>query len=99
MHRTKPEKLKDDLIGEAVLLILKNNGPINFKALASKLRAMALSESDPERQTALAAAVAEIEQRTSGHASNHAEIRGNYSIDNMHHLMTKNSQQRADKKH
>ncbi|MCU6668724.1 hypothetical protein M8013_08180 [Enterobacteriaceae bacterium H4N4] len=99
MHRTKNEKLKDDLIGEAVLLILKNNGPINFKALASKLRAMAMGESDPERQAALAAAVAEIEQRNAGSANNPAETRGNYSIDNMHHLMTKNSQPRADKKH
>ena len=30
MHRTKFERLKDDLIGEAVLSILKENGPITF---------------------------------------------------------------------
>ena len=50
MHRTKFERLKDDLIGEAVLSILKENGPITFVSLANRLRAMANVESNDERK-------------------------------------------------
>ena len=60
MHRTKFERLKDDLIGEAVLSILKENGPITFASLANRLLAMANVESNDERKNALIAAEDEV---------------------------------------
>ncbi len=66
MHRTKFERLKDDLIGEAVLSILKENGPITFVSLANRLRAMANVESNDERKNALIAAEDEVRQRVTG---------------------------------
>lgn len=99
MHRTKSEKLKDDLIGEAVLLILKDKGPINFQSLAMKLRNMAITERDSERRSALSAAIVEIEQRIKSNAGEHSEVRGNYSIDRMQRLMMSHKQTITDKKH
>ncbi len=86
MHRTRFEKLKDDLIGEAVLLILKDNGPINFKSLAIKLKKMASTERDTERRSALSAAVAEVDQKVKSSESMHSDVIKNSFISNMQYL-------------
>lgn len=99
MHRTRYEKLKDDLIGEAVLLILKDNGPINFKSLAVKLKIMASTERDVERRSALSSAVAEVEQKVKSSGGMHSDIRKNFHINSMHHLMVNTTQHKYDKKH
>ena len=92
MHRTRFEKLKDDLIGEAVLLILKDNGPINFKSLAIKLKKMASTERDTERCSALSAAVAEVDQKVKSSESMHPDVRKNSYISNMQRLMVNPTQ-------
>ncbi|WP_333849484.1 hypothetical protein [Leclercia sp.] len=99
MHRTRFEKLKDDLIGEAVLLILKDKGPINFRSLAIKLKKMASTEFDSERRNALSAAIVEIEQRVKASAGEHSDVRGNYNIENMHRLIARDEPFRSVKKH
>lgn len=99
MHRTKFEKQRDDLIGEAVLLILKSKGPINFKSLAMKLKNMALTERDSERRSALSAAIVEIEQRIKSTAGEHAEIREHYNIEPVRRLMMNHKHDKTDKKH
>lgn len=99
MHRTRCETLKDDLIGEAVLLILKDNGPINFKSLAVKLKIMASTELDVERRSALSSAVTEVEQKVKSSGGMHSDIRKNCHINNMHHLMVSTTQHKYDKKH
>ncbi|HBX12323.1 hypothetical protein [Leclercia adecarboxylata] len=86
MHRTRFEKLKDDLIGEAVLLILKDNGPINFKSLAIKLKKMASTERDTERRSALSAAVAEVDQKVKSSESMHSDVIKKNFISNMQYL-------------
>ncbi len=86
MHRTRFEKLKDDLIGEAVLLILKDNGPINFKSLAIKLKKMASTERDTERRSALSAAVAEVDQKVKSSESMHSDVIKKIFISNMQYL-------------
>ena len=99
MHRTKCEKLKDDLIGEAVLLILKDKGPVNFQALAVKLKIMARTERDAERRSALSAAVVEVENKVKSSGGEHSEVRRNCNINMMHHLTVKNTHHKYDKKH
>ncbi|UYM55849.1 hypothetical protein [Leclercia adecarboxylata] len=99
MHRTKSEKLRDDLIGEAVLLILKDNGPINFKTLAVKLKIMASTERDVERRSALSAAALEVEQKVKSSRGVQTEYRSHCYVNRMHHLMVNDTHHKYDKKH
>ncbi|HGF6042657.1 MULTISPECIES: hypothetical protein [Enterobacter] len=99
MHRTKFERLKDDLIGEAVLSILKENGPITFASLANRLRAMANVESNDERKNALIAAEDEVRQRVTGVSQDRVSVMGDYDIGRMRALLTKKTVLAPDKKH
>ncbi|EML1551537.1 TPA: hypothetical protein QCD44_000215 [Enterobacter hormaechei] len=99
MHRTKFERLKDDLIGEAVLSILKENGPITFASLANRLRAMANVESNDERKNALIAAEDEVRQRVTGASQDRGSVMGDYDIGRMRALFTKKTVLAPDKKH
>lgn len=99
MHRTKFERLKDDLIGEAVLSILKENGPITFVSLANRLRAMANVESNDERKNALIAAEDEVRQRVTGVSQDRGSVMGDYDISRMRALFTKKTVLAPDKKH
>lgn len=47
MYRSEDEKLADIVMGDAVLQLLKQAGPVTTLALLEKLRAMAASETDP----------------------------------------------------
>lgn len=60
MNRRHVDKMVDELIGEAVLSLLKENGPINTHALTQRLRSMKAHEKDPERREAIATVIAEI---------------------------------------
>ncbi|HAZ0553995.1 TPA: hypothetical protein I4D55_001555 [Enterobacter hormaechei] len=99
MHRTKFERFKDDLIGEAVLSILKENGPITFASLANRLRAMANVESNDERKNALIAAEDEVRQRVTGVSQDRGSVMGDYDIGRMRALFTKKTVLAPDKKH
>lgn len=57
MHRNLPEKLRDDIIGEATIAILKESGQISFESLLNKLKVMLHSEYDNEKQEAIKTAV------------------------------------------
>lgn len=60
MNRSETEKITDELIGEAVLSLLKEHGPVTKQSLAKRLQDMAARESDPRRCEALAAVILEI---------------------------------------
>lgn len=60
MHRSKIEKLTDYVTGEAVATLLEQNAPISGASLANRLKAMAMMETDSQRQQALALALAEV---------------------------------------
>jgi len=60
MNRSEIEQLTDELIGEAVLSLLKEHGPVSKQSLVRRLRDMEASEADPRRREALAAVIAEI---------------------------------------
>jgi hypothetical protein len=47
MNRSEIERLSDEIIGEAVLSLLKGRGPISKRALIAALGNMAATESDP----------------------------------------------------
>ena len=99
MHRTRFERLKDDLIGEAVLSILKENGPITFASLAERLRAMAGVESDDERKNALVAAEDEVRQRVTGVSQDRGGVIGYYDEGRIRSLVKKDTRLFPDKKH
>lgn len=65
MHRSKIEKLTDYVIGEAVAALLEQNASISGASLARRLTAMAATETDSDRQQALALALAEVRQEFS----------------------------------
>lgn len=50
MNKSESENLNDELIGEAVLFLLKSKGPITTQSLLTALRAMESSERDPLRR-------------------------------------------------
>lgn len=99
MHRTKLERLKDDIIGEAVLLILKDNGPVNFASLAARLKIMACYEHDSERQVALAAASMEIELRISERDRNRTREMSGFNATGNEQVMLGHGMHNSGKKH
>ena len=60
MNSSDADKLTDQLIGEAVLSLLKEHGPITTEALVQRLRDMKVHEKDPRRRETLEAVIAEI---------------------------------------
>ena len=60
MNSSDADKLTDQLIGEAVLSLLKEHGPITTEALVQRLRDMKAHEKDPQRRETLARVIAEI---------------------------------------
>ncbi|HDS1152883.1 TPA: hypothetical protein QDZ66_003683 [Pluralibacter gergoviae] len=70
MNKSESENLNDELIGEAVLFLLKSKGPITTQSLLTALRAMESSERDPVRRQALTSIVAEISDIAVGSGGN-----------------------------
>lgn len=60
MNRSDEEKLSDELTGEAVLSLLKENGPITTEALIARLKTMAAAESDARKKQILVDIIREI---------------------------------------
>ena len=50
MKRSDIEKLTDELIGQAVLLLLKRKAPVNSMALLTELRSLQAIETDASRR-------------------------------------------------
>ncbi|WP_312980484.1 hypothetical protein [Atlantibacter sp.] len=60
MNRSEIEQLTDEIIGEAVLFLLKENLPVNFQALIRMLRAMTSGETDVQRRKLIVKVIAEV---------------------------------------
>ncbi|WP_228727467.1 hypothetical protein [Klebsiella sp. RHBSTW-00215] len=60
MNSGEIEQLADVLIGEAVLSLLKYNGPINTQALVNKLQSMQVGETDKKRRDTIGHIIDEI---------------------------------------
>ncbi|MCS2173120.1 hypothetical protein MUU46_22825 [Scandinavium sp. TWS1a] len=63
-NKQQTDQITDQLIGEAVLSLLKRKGPISTLALLAELRNMLAVESDPRRQETLPIIIAEVEATT-----------------------------------
>lgn len=63
MNNDDFDPLTDLLIGEAVLSLLKNKGPISQQALIDKLQTMQAGEMDTKRRNALGRIIDEISNR------------------------------------
>ncbi|NIE51855.1 hypothetical protein ABNP39_20240 (plasmid) [Pantoea dispersa] len=83
MYRSEDEKLADIVMGDAVLQLLKQAGPVTTLALLEKLRAMAASETDPVRQRAFRYAIAEVQNSKSAPQGEAVALKGS---DNVTHI-------------
>ncbi|EKS6885940.1 hypothetical protein QCH21_000899 [Enterobacter bugandensis] len=66
MNRSDADKLTDQLIGEAVLSLLREHGPVTTEALVQRLRQMKTHEKNPRRRETLAKAIADIGSKSLG---------------------------------
>ena len=60
MNSSETEEITDEIIGEAVLALLKTNRPITTPTLLVRLRLMQATESDRQRRKLIAAVIEEI---------------------------------------
>ncbi|MGC8401560.1 hypothetical protein ACP3P6_17175 [Enterobacter mori] len=60
MNSSDADRLIDQLIGEAVLSLLRERGPVTTEGLIQRLRNMKAHEKDPQRRETLARVIAEI---------------------------------------
>ena len=60
MNNSETEEITDEIIGEAVLALLKTNRPITTPTLLVRLRLMQATESDRQRRKLIAAVIEEI---------------------------------------
>ncbi len=66
MNSSEIDQLTDELIGLAVLSLLKDNSPISTQALVARLRSMESNEPDGHRRNMLGRIIAEIGNNTLG---------------------------------
>lgn len=105
MKRIEPEQLTDELLGEAVLFLLKDNMPINTRTLIAKLRAMEENEPDDKRRQSIGRVISQVSRmiasgrRKAFREPNEAdgEIRNNR--DNVYSLFENSPQSETRKKH
>ena len=60
MNNSETEEITDEIIGEAVLALLKKNRPITTPTLLVRLRLMQATEPDGQRRKIIAAVIEEI---------------------------------------
>lgn len=98
MSRSEIEQLTDELIGEAVLSLLSENGPVNTRALIARLRAMEAKEADTRRRETLGRVIAEINKtiKVSMREQTKSESK---QQDNVVQLFGSSQQQGTSKKH
>ncbi len=105
MNRSDTERLTDELIGEATLSLLKENGPISIKNLLERLHSMLSVERSGERRKALAEIILEISNEHAGaqprttKSEEQAWDKDSRSNSNVYSLFGNGQQTRSSKKH
>ena len=97
MNRSEIEQLTDLLIGEAVLSLLSENGPVNTRALITRLRSMEAKETDSRRRETLGRVIAEISKANV--SMRDQRDAGSEKKDNVFQLFGNSQQQGTSKKH
>ncbi|MEX5412228.1 hypothetical protein GV764_06150 [Atlantibacter hermannii] len=105
MNRSEIEQLTDEIIGEAVLFLLKESLPINIQALIRKLRVMKDEEPDAQRRKLISQVIAEVSntvvatRRKPIPDVNALDRDARKSRDNVYQLFEDNQQPGNSKKH
>ena len=99
MNRSEIEQLQDEIIGEAVLSILRENGPINNKAVVARLKAMEASEPDALRREAIARVMEEVSDKLANRRGRNTDEESEPDRSNVYPLFGENTQSRISKKH
>jgi probable RcsB/C two-component-system connector len=81
MKRSHSEKLKDELIGEAVLDLLRNKRPVNARSLIHQLRVMQASEQDNVRLGLIAKILVDMDAAITPRVQDEGEIRLRERVD------------------
>ncbi|WP_165462010.1 hypothetical protein [Atlantibacter sp.] len=105
MNRSEIEQLTDEIIGEAVLYLLRENLPINVQALIRTLRAMKDEESDSSRRELLVHVIAQVStnlvatRRKPLRDENDVGRESRQSRDNVYQMFDESLQSGSNKKH
>ena len=104
MNRSDHERLTDELIGEATLSLLKEDGPISMKLLLQRLQQMLSAERDGQRRHVLSQIILEISSDgKSGAPRKPKSEQQDWDTDGRNHSnvypLFGNSQQANSKKH
>jgi len=84
MNRSDHERLTDELIGEATLSLLKDNGPISMKLLLERLQHMLSTEQDGQRRNVLSQIILEISNDGKGGARRNTKSDQEWDTDGRH---------------
>lgn len=99
MNRSEIEQLQDEIIGEAVLSILRENGPINNKAVVVRLKAMESKEPDARKREAIARVIEEVSEKLANKRSHDRETPDEFDRSNVYPLFGDGSPSPINKKH
>lgn len=99
MNRSEIEQLQDEIIGEAVLSILRDNGPINNKAVVVRLKAMEAKEPDARKRDAIARVIEEVSDKLTNKRSRDREAPDESDRSNVYPLFGDRSPSQISKKH
>lgn len=99
MNRSEIEQLQDEIIGEAVLSILRENGPINNKAVVARLEAMKASEPEALRREAIGRVIGEVRDKLVNRTAHPTREAGGTDRSNVYPLFGENASPRISKKH
>lgn len=100
MNINEHNRLTDEIIGEAALLLLQERGPINTQTLIAKLRTMEDDELDGERKNAISQVIIQLTSGQFGISDRNAQNDGNEPMrDNVVSLFGNEQSVGGTKKH
>ncbi|WP_435930284.1 hypothetical protein [Dryocola sp. BD613] len=101
MNNSDDEYLTDTVIGEAILSLLLENGPVSTRALIARLQSMATAESDPARRAIMADVIADISNNNMANMIRTTRARKNRPVNknNVYPLFVNDQPPGGGKKH
>lgn len=99
MQIREREQLTDELLGEAVLALLKEKSPISIKILIRRLKHMAVTEQDSVRREALKEIITEISAHPVANDLNKSELTAKQRTNNVYSFLSHPRAVSSGKKH
>ncbi|QKJ86025.1 hypothetical protein PMPD1_1059 [Paramixta manurensis] len=97
MNRSEIDRLTDEIIGEAVLSLFKENGPVTNQSLIGQLRTMEAGEPNRQRRELIARVITEVKNNMA--SGRRRALREQQSGDNVHPLFGSKPLSETNKKH